>query len=660
MPEYSDIPEGFKVKPYEDIPEGFEVVEQEAPEKTSTGETVGRGIGLAARDLIEGPASLAGVVTNPLMAGVNAVSNAVGGPDLGTTDLHGSMSAFLTSLGVPEPESEAEKIISNINQAVTAGGGPVGVGNKIAQGANAVTQRVGQTLAANPLIQGASAVSGQGAVEVAKANDASPGVQAASGIAASLLPGGLAVAGPSTVRGAFRGTSGEGVQRNIDNFAASGTTPTVGQATEGRVAQAAEGLLSRTPGSAGVMARKAERQAEEVSLELERKAQQLVGRKTTAEQAGRAIEDGIKNGFMQRFRAKQKELYSAVDDIVSSPDARVSAANYKQELDTLTKPISGAEATSKRITNNQIAGLAEDLSVDAPDGQLPYAALSALRSRIGEKLSTVSLAEDIDKAALKKLYAGLSKDMEASLADNPRALSAWKRANSHTRAGHARIDIIESVIKRKGGPEKIYNAALAGTRDGATTLRSVMQSLDSQGRRVLSAAVIRRMGLANPSGQDAANEAFSTETFLTNWSKMSKEAKGTLFNRFGSSFRKEMDQVAEFAENVRTGNQAFRNPSGTSQANAQGAAVGGFVLSVLTGQVGAATSIAGSVAAANLSARLMTNPNFVKWLAHSTKMPVGSLPAAIVRLEQEAKRLNDTDLAQAVVLLQESQEEQPD
>ncbi len=73
------------------------------------------------------------------------------------------------------------------------------------------------------------------------------------------------------------------------------------------------------------------------------------------------------------------------------------------------------------------------------------------------------------------------------------------------------------MVEKNGGPEKVFQAAMSGTKDGATTLRAVMRSLPEDGQKAVSAAVIKRMGLANPGAQNAAGDAFSPNTFLTNW-----------------------------------------------------------------------------------------------------------------------------------------------
>jgi hypothetical protein len=406
------------------------------------------------------------------------------------------------------------------------------------------------------------------------------------------------------------------------------------------------------------MASTAEQQAADVGQRLEARASQLAGR-TSAEKAGRVIEDGIrgKGGFVDKFHGTQKLLYDELDNYVPV-DSPVTVSNTQNTLSTITKIIAGAEKTSERLVNPALKKIADDLAQDASSGTIPFQALKSLRTMVGEKLSTVSLTDDIPRAQWKRLYGALSDDLKeaAKNSGDPKAMQAWNRANNYTRAGYNRIDKIESVLKRKGGPEKIFQAATSSTKEGATTLRSVMQSLDQEGQKVVTATVLRRLGLAKAGVQNEVGEQFSSETLLTNWNLLSKEAKSTLFDRYGPSFRADMDAVAKFAANLREGSQVFRNPSGTAQAAAQYTTAGAFVMAALTGNVGAAAAVGGAVVGANRMAALMTKPEFVKWLAQTTKVPAGALPAQVNALSKLAE--GDPDIAWAVALLEESQNDQ--
>lgn len=147
--------------------------------------------------------------------------------------------------------------------------------------------------------------------------------------------------------------------------------------------------------------------------------------------------------------------------------------------------------------------------------------------------------------------------------------------------------------------------------------------------------------------------AFSMSTFLTNWAKVSPEAKQVLFARIGPKYNADMDAIARVASNVRDGSRVFANPSGTSQAAAQAGAVTAAATSMLLGRLDVTAGVIGAAGGANLLGRLMTNPDAVRWLAQTTKVPPGAYPAMINQLA----RSSDPDLQEMARLLQQDVEQ---
>ncbi len=295
----------------------------------------------------------------------------------------------------------------------------------------------------------------------------------------------------------------------------------------------------------------------------------------------------------------------------------------------------------------------------AESGAIPYIALKQLRTRVGEKLNNLTLVTDVSKGELKRLYGALSSDLtEAARQSSPAALKAAQRANRFYSAGRKRIDTVERVIDKNGGPEKVFAAAMSGTKEGATTLRTVMKSIPFEDRNVVTAAVIRRLGKATPGRQDATTEAFSISTYLTNWARLSPEARSVLFGRLGREFNKNMKALADVAGNIREGSAVFRNPSGTSQALVAQGTAGATVFSIATGRLSTAATILAGVGAADVFARVLTKPTFVKWLAQTTTVPPGAYAAQLQVLIRAAQQSGDEDLATIAALLEISGEQE--
>jgi hypothetical protein len=595
----------------------------------------------------------------------------------------------LTNAGLPQPQNRTEEVAGTLTRGLAGVGSGLGLGGALAGSSSPVVSGIGNVLESRPLVQTLGAVTGGLSSEAAKEAGAGQTGQTIAGLAGGMAPGFIGSGAPMSVRGVFRGgeQGRQQVADNLQTFERVGATPTVGQATQGRATQGLESLLSRTPGAAGRMTAKAETQAQDLSDSIEQRAAQLM-KKTSGEQAGRQIEKSIRGegGFMDRFKAQQGKLYDQLDEHVPK-DTRVDVTNTKEALQALNADIPGAPAVSEFFKNAKIKGIEAALKSDTEglssikanpeyadafknanlskedagllndflvDGKLPYEALKKLRTLVGNEITDSNLASDVPRSKWKALYGALSSDMGKAVEGNPKAQAAWIRANNYTKAGMARIDSIESVIDKNGGPEAIFRAATANTKEGASTLRAVMQSVDDSGKKMISATVLRRLGIAKPGAQNELGEKFSTETFLTNWNNLSKEAKATLFDRYGPKFRDDIDQIAKVTSNLREGSKVFRNPSGTEQASAQAATVGGFAISALTGQYKTAAGIASIAGLANLNARLMTNPNFVRWLAQSTKHPLAHTPSMINSLAQRARDTGDEDLAKAAALLEQN------
>lgn len=544
----------------------------------------------------------------------------------------------------------------------------------------------------------------------------------AGGLAPSVVTAGAPAAARQLLRGGEENR--QNLAEAIDDFAVLGATPSVGQGTGAWSRQGAETLLGAGPTSAGVMARFGDNQAEAIGAGLQQRADDLfrnpsAERAGRAIEEGIRGEDG----FIRTSRERANQLYNRLDELLPQ-DSRVGIDNTRAALSALNEEIPGAPSLSRFFQNARLEGIERGLMSDSQgvdavltqpgmreqadlyraylqsqadnvaaenarrqslgmtvmekvptadeieasvrgtlsnmvDSNLPYEALKKLRTLVGNELESTSLVSDVPRSKWKAVYGALTRDMEAA-ASTPEAKQALDRANRYFNARATRIDDIDRVIDRNGGPEKIFQAVMGGVKDGGSTLRSVMQSLPEEGQKAVTAAALRRMGLANPGAQDAAGETFSAATFLTNWNKASPEARRALFDRYGPGFSRDLDKVAKVAERIKEGQGALSNASGTARQGVGLGYWGSIAASVLTGNLGTTATLAGGGAAANLAARAMTNPRIVKWLATNADRPVGALPAQINVLKRIAAENEDQDAADLADALSQQLEQGPD
>ncbi len=426
--------------------------------------------------------------------------------------------------------------------------------------------------------------------------------------------------------------------QRLKNFVDAGVSPSLGQVTQNQGIQTVEMVLANIPGGSGVYAKFAQTAQDDLGKFSTNIAKKLINKPLPANTilVGRTVKDGIKSGvnsassFTGRFQSRANVLYKEVDNFVK-PDAPISMNGTIKELQKLVQPIKGAEQTSAKFSNSFLNEVLEGLQKDVAknNGNLPYQAVSQLRSRIGNKLSSFELIPDVEKAQLKLVYKALSNDLGEGIAKNggKKGTRAYKRANSFYKSGLKRIDDYLEPIYKTGDPDKITSLLMNSAKEGYTRVNAIKKSLNPEQYKIFLSSVIERLGRIQPSqglaeGSDEILEAtgrFSSETFLTNWNKLSKETKNILFS--GKGFKgldKDLDKVAKIASVIRESGKTFKNPSGTAdRLVGQGLIFGGGA-TAFTGNPAFILSVPLVIGGANQTAKLMTNPRFVKWMAQGT------------------------------------------
>lgn len=132
-----------------------------------------------------GAAGLAQLVGDPLVSGINSL--------LGTRYKAPSdaMADLLTRLGVPQADTEAERIVQSIAGGAAGAGGMAAAGQAIRSAAGQaapVAARIGETLAAAPGMQVAGGAAAGGASQLAAEMGAGTGGQLAAGLAGGIAP----------------------------------------------------------------------------------------------------------------------------------------------------------------------------------------------------------------------------------------------------------------------------------------------------------------------------------------------------------------------------------------------------------------------------------------------------------------------------------------
>ena len=332
-----------------------------------------------------------------------------------------------------------------------------------------------------------------------------------------------------------------------------------------------------------------------------------------------------------RFKSVTGLLFGKVDEYVP-PSSLFNISNTMNTLLGTNKPIAGAPTVSKLLENPFIADVFEGVLKDSAalatkDGvnRLSYEALKTMRSRIGDKLSDALL---IGRGDLKQLYGALTRDIEAGVLNTggPTAVKALQRANGVYEKGMQKLEDFLQPIYNKVDPDNIVKSLMGSSAEGATRITAVKSSLTAPQYKVLLSTILDKMGRIS-SGQGLAEGIeqtgrFSTEVFLTNWNKLSPAAKKVLFNGkgFGPGMIKDLDALTKVSSIIRESGKTFKNPSGTADRLAGVGLVIGGGAGFVTGNPMFLAALPVVMGASNVTARLMTNPRFVKWAAEATKI----------------------------------------
>ena len=387
-------------------------------------------------------------------------------------------------------------------------------------------------------------------------------------------------------------TPGQASARAAD---ALGITPALGM-TGPNAARLAAGLET-VPGAGSIIARDSARAATQIESAFQRIRGQI-GQALDPASAGEALQTGVR-AAVDAFQRRSSELFDKVADRIPATTP-VPLTATQRAFDEMRAPFANNPALAAKLGLNEWNAVMSE----ATQNGINWPAVRQFRSEIGRAIgSNRGALADEDLSRLQRLYGALTEDMGAAAerAGNG-AFGAWRAANSYYRRGAQQIEETLDKTVSATSPERAFEAFTAMTRaDRASSdvsrMRTIKQALENAGRDewdTVAASIVERLGRSTPGNQNAAGDAFSPVTFLTEYNRMAPEAKRILLPE---GVRTQLDQLAMVSEAARDGLRQ-QNSSRTATAGAYGAAGAGIIA--------APTSTLSFLAGANLSARFMT------------------------------------------------------
>lgn len=338
-----------------------------------------------------------------------------------------------------------------------------------------------------------------------------------------------------------------------------------------------------------------------------------MGSAGTLMEAGGRVKTAAK-GAVDRFKDRQSKLYDRAFDLVGG-QTPVEFSSVKALADEFAAAVQAAPGARGPVLKPVLAR-ANAILRDAGEEGLPFEVMREVRTDLGRQLKTPQAmgGDGAQIEAMRRLYGALTDDMRAVAdAAGPEASRALTRADRYTRLGMNTGSKLLNKIISTDADEKAFRFALSGTKEGATNLRRLRNAFTPEEWGDVSATVLQQIGIPRSGAE------FSVDTFIRNWRTLAPEVRQTLFG--GTRYRnvaRDLDQIVNVAGAVSRTN-ALNNTSNTANAmvwQAMLGAIGGGAGLAAQGDVGGfAGAIAGSIIAPRLAARLLTSPQFVRWLS---------------------------------------------
>jgi len=356
----------------------------------------------------------------------------------------------------------------------------------------------------------------------------------------------------------------------------------------------------------------------------------------TPEVMGSVIQDAGRR-MIDRTRTIKNDLYGRAERLAGGTTVRSQNA-----VDALDRNI--AELSETPNANRSLLGLLQDMRDDLvmPDAStgrytprgLSVASIRRLRTAMRGEIGTRNLTMTDAERRVSQVIDAASSDIAGALnRTNAGASAAFRLADRYYAQRQVHIDrVVRYYMGPRDNPlsgEQAFQRvmALTGEKGDREKLSAVMRGLNPDERADVASTV------AGGLGRRTADDDFSPARFVTQAQKMTSGAREAVFGREGADAINDLIAIATAKRD--TANRLNSSRSGqvgnydrmlTGALGLLGAG-GGYAAGGAGGAAVGALAAAGAKAAAlNVSARLLTNRQFVSWLGRA---PSSANPAQI-------------------------------
>lgn len=345
--------------------------------------------------------------------------------------------------------------------------------------------------------------------------------------------------------------------------------------------------------------------------------------------AGQVLRRGAQTGA-QELRTETGALYQPVNALEQNTTP-IPLTNSRQAVDESLSVFTTPELRDWFTRN--ATDLTQFQNVLSNAENATFAEARQLRSIVGSMLNDPTVFNSRSQAGLRRLYGALSDDITegAKTLGGPQAAQALGRADQFYAAARERADRVLEPFLGADNASTAFDRLLGlarstGRRSDWAQLRQLRQSIPADDWNEVGAGVIRALG--------GEGDSFSPSRFVTEWDKLTPQARRTLFGGSGreAEFR-DLNNLARVMRDQRQAGQFYNySESGNTAGNLAGmGAVAAAGTAAASGNVIPAVALVTGAGLMNVASRLLTSPGVARWMAQPAQRAVASAPRLAAR-----------------------------
>ena len=382
--------------------------------------------------------------------------------------------------------------------------------------------------------------------------------------------------------------------QKLEAFKEAGITPTIGEITTSRPLMATEEALKRTPLSAGVY----EKAADKRNMELEQLFNKHgeLEKATSIKGAGEIVQKGAK-AYNEKAKSIANKLYAKAWGNIE-PKAKVPLNNTLKVIDESLEAITpqAREILQKSTSGKSLIQL--ENAIKQNGGSLPIADVRRVyRKEIDDLINTWGQVGTSEQGILKNIRSAIDQETkDFVISTNPKAAKDFAKADKFWTQFSERNRKIANKTSAQNNPVQSFNESFTALKKGdADKAKVLMQRLPKEDKNILSSTYINELG------RSAAGE-FNPDKWAREFTKLRPESKNILTSGLPKESARKLDSIAEAL-------QYSKITKG--QANHSGTAYTGLLMSSPVALLHAPISTISGYAGAYGASKLFTNPKFI-------------------------------------------------